>query len=296
MGSNMALRLLRGKHAVIAFDREKRAVRGLARKGAVPARSLEELVKKLPSPRAIWLMLPAGPATDSTVEGLAALLSPGDMIVDGSNGRWTQDAPRAERLARCGIRCMDAGVSGGVWGLKNGYCLMLGGEKKDFRRIEPALKTLAPKDGYLLAGPAGAGHYSKMIHNGIEYGMMQSYAEGFSLLESSPLGLDLHALARLWNRGSVVRSWLLELVEHALAKDPSLSRLRACVSDSGEGRWTVQDAVEQGVAAPVIALSLFQRFSSREKNSFGDRLLAALRSEFGGHAVQKAASASRRRR
>jgi 6-phosphogluconate dehydrogenase len=221
------------------------------------------------------------------VDGLAGRRSPGDLVVDGGNSRY-KDASRHSRvLAERGISFMDVGVSGGVWGLKEGYCLMAGGAQKDFRRLEPLLKTLAAKDGYALAGPVGAGHFTKMVHNGIEYALMQGYAEGLSLLRGSPFKIDLAKMCRLWNRGSVVRSWLLELAQEALRKDPKLKGLRGWVADSGEGRWTVLDAVELGIPAPAITLSLYERFRSRMRDSFQNKVLAALRQEFGGHAVRK---------
>ncbi|MFA6028543.1 MAG: decarboxylating 6-phosphogluconate dehydrogenase [Elusimicrobiota bacterium] len=295
MGLNMTLRLRRGAHGIVAYDRSASAVRKAARAGAVPARSLEELVAKLPAPRVVWLMLPAGAPTQKTLDELAELLAPGDLVVDGGNSRYTDDAPRARYLGAKGLRYMDAGVSGGVWGLADGYCLMVGGERRDFKRLEPVLKALAPKDGYLHAGPIGAGHYTKMVHNGIEYGMMQAYAEGFALLKASGFDVDLAKTCALWNRGSVVRSWLLELAGSAFRKDPQLKGLRGWVQDSGEGRWTVLDAVERGVPVPVSALSLFARFSSREPDAFANKVLAALRNEFGGHAVVAPAGLRSRR-
>ena len=287
MGGNMVERLLGGGHRVVAYDRSADAVARAVAKGATGARSLEELVSHLSSPRAVWVMVPAGPPTEESVEALARLLARDDAIIDGGNSFFKDDARRAETLKPRGIHYVDAGTSGGIWGLKYGYCLMVGGERAIFERLEPIFKTLAPPDGYAWMGSHGAGHYVKMIHNGIEYGMMQAYAEGFALLEKSDFGLDLRAIAHLWNQGSVVRSWLLELAELALEKDPKLTEIRGYVEDSGEGRWTVQDAIEKDVPAPAITLALFARFRSREEDSFTDRFLAALRNAFGGHAVKR---------
>jgi 6-phosphogluconate dehydrogenase len=292
MGMNMARRLLGGGHSVVVYNRTMDKTVQMEREGARGTGSLEDLIVKLLPPRIMWMMLPAGGVVDEHVEILSALLSPGDILVDGGNSYYQDDLRRAERVKSRGIRYMDVGVSGGIWGLREGYCLMAGGDPADFSHIEPLLKTLAPKDGYLYCGPTGAGHFVKMVHNGIEYGMMQAYGEGFSLLNASPYGptLDFSKVAHLWNQGSVVRSWLLELLETAFGKDPRLSEISGYVEDSGEGRWTVQQAVEAGVPVPVIALSLFQRFRSREKDGFSDKVLAALRREFGGHAVVTAGS------
>ncbi len=287
MGMNMGRRWLRGNHQVIAFNRSPEKTQELAKEGAVATRSLKEFVEKLQAPRIVWLMLPTGATVDEHVQELAGLLSPGDIMIDGGNTYYKDDIRHAEYLKAKGIRFIDAGVSGGIWGLKIGYCTMVGGAPEDFKHIEPLLKTLAPQDGYLYCGPTGGGHFVKMVHNGIEYGMMQAYAEGFEILQASPYKPDSRAVAHLWNQGSVVRSWLLELAEEAFSKDPELSQVGAYVEDSGEGRWTVQQAVDTGVAAPVITLSLFQRFISRQKEAFGMRMLAALRNQFGGHAVAK---------
>jgi 6-phosphogluconate dehydrogenase len=286
MGLNMSARLIRGGHKVVGFARAPRTRARAARAGVLPEASLEEAVRKLKAPRLVWLMIPAGRPVWDAVDSLAGLLSPGDLVVDGGNSRWKDASRHGRVLGKRGIAFMDVGVSGGVWGLKEGYCLMAGGSAKDFRRLTPLLKTLAPKDGFLLAGPAGAGHFTKMVHNGIEYALMQGYAEGLSLLRASPFKPDLHAVCRLWNRGSVVRSWLLELAESALRKDPGLKGLRGWVEDSGEGRWTVLDAVDMGVPAPAITAALYERFRSRMSDSFQDKVLAALRREFGGHAVR----------
>jgi 6-phosphogluconate dehydrogenase len=287
MGLNMVTRLQRGGHHVVAYDRSADAV---ARAGATGARgvgSLDAFVTSLTPPRTVWLMVPSGVATESTVTALASLLAADDVIVDGGNTNFHDDVRRAEALAAKKIHYVDAGTSGGIWGLQEGYCLMVGGEADVCRRLEPIFRTLAPENGYLRVGDHGAGHYVKMIHNGIEYGLMQAYAEGFELMHESPYRIDLAALAALWNHGSVVRSWLLELAARALAEDGELSGLEAYVEDSGEGRWTVEEAVERGVPLPVITAALFTRFRSREGNPFAERLLAALRNQFGGHAVKK---------
>jgi len=289
MGMNMAKRLLQSGHQVVAYNRTPAKTEELAQAGAEASYSLNELIGKLPSsPRVVWLMLPAGEATEEQLAQVVALLSPGDIVVEGGNSFYKDDMRRAALLSSREIHYLDAGVSGGIWGLKVGYCTMVGGERRIFEYLEPIFKDLAPPEGYMYCGPTGAGHFVKMVHNGIEYGMMQAYAEGFSILEHSPYGqaLDYSALSHLWNQGSVIRSWLLELLEPAFAKDADLSSIKGYVDDSGEGRWTVQQAVESGVSAPVIAMSLFRRFESREANAFENRVLAALRREFGGHAVQ----------
>ncbi len=290
MGMNMAKRLLRGRHKVVAYNRSPRKTREIMKEGAAGVFSLEELVTALRPPRVVWLMLPAGKPVDAHIIQLRQLLSPGDIIVEGGNSFYKDDIRHAQELKPSRVHYLDAGVSGGIWGLKIGYCLMIGGERRIYRYLEPIFKTLAPRDGYLYCGETGAGHFVKMTHNGIEYGMMAAYGEGFHLLQASPYGknLDFSRVAHLWNQGSVVRSWLLELAEAAFKKDKNLSSIKGYVDDSGEGRWTVQQAVELAVPAPVIAASLFQRFRSRESDSFSDRLLAALRNEFGGHAVVKA--------
>ncbi|MFQ5585778.1 MAG: phosphogluconate dehydrogenase (NAD(+)-dependent, decarboxylating) [Thermodesulfobacteriota bacterium] len=287
MGMNMARRLLRGGHEVIAYNRTPEKVRDAEKEGARPASSLEEAVKMLTPPRTVWLMLPAGSVVDHHIDELLGLMSEGDIIVDGGNSYYRDDIKRFERLREGGIHYVDVGVSGGVWGLKTGYCLMAGGEKEICERLTPLFTTLAPEEGYLYCGLSGAGHFVKMVHNGIEYGMMEAYGEGFEILRASPYGADLALkdVAHLWNRGSVIRSWLLELTEEAFKKDPALSSIKGYVEDSGEGRWTVQQAVETGVAAPVITLSLFQRFRSRMEETFNEKVLAAMRREFGGHAV-----------
>ncbi|MBW1722543.1 MAG: decarboxylating 6-phosphogluconate dehydrogenase [Deltaproteobacteria bacterium] len=288
MGMNMARRLMRGGHRVVAYNRSPEKTDRLVAEGAVGAYSLREVVQKLPVPRIAWIMLPAGSAVEEQVLRLRDLLSPGDIVVDGGNTDYKDDLRRAEALKKKGVHFLDVGVSGGVWGLEKGFCLMIGGDETAFRTIEPLLETLAPPEGYLYCGPIGAGHFVKMVHNGIEYGMMEAYGEGFHILEESPYGktLDYSRLARLWNRGSVVRSWLLELAESFFARDGKLERIRGYVEDSGEGRWTVRQAIELGVPAPVITLSLMERFRSRNEDRFADRVIAALRREFGGHAVR----------
>lgn len=296
MGMNMAIRLLRGGHKVVAYNRTPEKVDEIVKKGARGAYSLANLVKILKPPRIVWLMLPAGKTTDEHIDQLRPLLEEDDILVEGGNSFYKDDLRHAQELRSYGIHYLDVGVSGGIWGLKIGYCLMIGGDPKIYRRLEPLFKTLSPKNGYLHCGPTGAGHFVKMTHNGIEYGMMSAYGEGFELLHASPYGknLDLAKVAHLWNQGSVVRSWLLELAEAAFKKEKDLSSLKGYVEDSGEGRWTVQQAIDMAVPAPVISASLFQRFRSRQADSFADRVLAALRNEFGGHAVMKAKKKSTR--
>lgn len=285
MGMNMARRLLRGGHDVVAYNRSPGKVDEIVKEGASGAYSVEELAEKLRPPRVVWMMLPAGKPVEEMIGTLRSLLRKGDMIVEGGNSHYTGDVRHAEELSAQGIKYIDAGVSGGIWGLEVGYCMMLGGDEKAYKKIVPLLKTLAPKDGFLYCGPTGAGHFVKMVHNGIEYGMLGAYGEGFEILDSSPYSdsFDYSKIAHLWNQGSVIRSWLLELAEDAFRRDASLSKLQAYVEDSGEGRWTVQQAVESAVPAPVITASLYQRFRSRDENSFAERLIAALRDEFGGH-------------
>ena len=287
MGMNMARRLLQGGHQVVAYNRTPSKTDEIVREGAEGVYSLQELVEKLTAPRVAWMMLPAGQTIDDHLDELEEIMAVGDVIVDGSNSFFKDAVRRSELATAKGLHFVDVGVSGGIWGLNVGYCLMIGGPREICALLEPLFKTLAPKEGYLHCGPTGAGHFVKMIHNGIEYGMMQAYAEGFALMEASPYAeqLDFARVAHLWNQGSVVRSWLLELAEKAFAVDPRLSQIKGYVEDSGEGRWTVQQAVEWGVPAPVISLSLMQRFRSRQEDSFSDRVLAALRREFGGHAV-----------
>jgi len=283
MGGSMSLRLLRGGHEVVVFDRDPQAVAQLVGEGALGAGSLSEMVGQLAPPRAVWLMVPAGRPTAEVIETLAPLLDPGDVVVDGGNSRWTDTQAQATTLGALGIALVDAGTSGGVWGLEEGYCLMVGGLDEAVALLQPAFESLAPPNGWLHVGPTGAGHFTKMVHNGIEYALMQGYAEGFELLAASEFDLDLAAIAELWRHGSVVRSWLLDLAARALAEDPKLERIAGWVEDSGEGRWTVEAAIDRAVPTPTIALALFRRFASRADNPFSDRLLAALRHQFGGH-------------
>lgn len=287
MGMNMAKRLLKGGHEVVAYNRSSEKTDQLVKDGAIGTYSLSEVADKLSQPRIVWIMLPAGQAVDDHIQEIENFLSPGDIVIDGGNTYYKDDVRRAEYLEDKNIRYMDVGVSGGIWGLKIGYCLMIGGDKETFELLRPIFKTLAPEEGYLYCGPTGAGHFVKMVHNGIEYGMMQAYGEGFEILEASDYATSFNYadIAHLWNQGSVVRSWLLELAEDAFSKDEKLSDIKGYVEDSGEGRWTVQQALETGVPAQVITLSLLRRFRSRQDNSFSDRVLAALRREFGGHAV-----------
>jgi len=286
MGGNMVTRLLRGGHQVVVWNRSQDPVKRAVVEGAVSAPSVADVPKRLSGPRAIWIMLPNGPLVDETIDQLLPGLEKGDVVIDGGNSRYIDSKRRAEKLAPRGIHFMDQGTSGGSWGLEVGYCCMVGGSKEGFKVIEPALATLAPKDGYLHCGASGSGHFVKMVHNGVEYGMLQAMGEGFHLMKASEYGLDLHAVCKLWNQGSVVRSWLLELAERALAEDPQLETVEAWVEDSGEGRWTILDAVDKGVPTPVLAHSLFARFRSRDPKNFSDRLIAALRRQFGGHAVK----------
>ena len=287
MGANMTERLVLGGHKVITYDRSAEAIQRVVDKGAVGAHSLADFVKQLSLPRAVWLMVPSGDAVDQTMDQLLPSLAKGDVIIDGGNSNYKDSIRRAEKMKTHGMHFIDAGTSGGIWGLQNGYCMMVGGEKEVVSRLEPIFLTLAPKDGYLHAGPNGAGHFVKMIHNGIEYGMMQAYGEGFELLKASQFDLDLAKISHLWNQGSVVRSWLLELCESAFEKDPKLDSIKGYVEDSGEGRWTVIEAIERGVSATVLAHSLFARYASRQQDGFANKVLAALRNEFGGHAVKK---------
>jgi 6-phosphogluconate dehydrogenase len=287
MGANMTERLVLGGHKVITYDRSAEAIQRVVDKGALGAASLTDFVKKLSLPRAIWLMVPSGDPVDQTMDQLLPNLSKGDILIDGGNSNYKDSIRRAETMKTHSLHFIDAGTSGGIWGLQNGYCMMVGGEKEIVSRLEPIFLTLAPTDGYLHAGPNGAGHFVKMIHNGIEYGMMQAYGEGFELLKASHFDLDLAKISHLWNQGSVVRSWLLELCESAFQKDPKLDAIKGYVEDSGEGRWTVIEAIERGVSATVLAHSLFARYASRQQDAFSNKVIAALRNEFGGHAVKK---------
>ncbi len=287
MGGNMVQRLVQGGHEVVVFDRSAEAVQAHVAKGARAAGDLAALCAALTPPRVVWIMVPAGAPVESTIEQLLPGLSKGDVIIDGGNSNFKDSKRRATDLAKRGIEFVDAGTSGGIWGLTVGYCLMIGASPAAFSRCEPIFKTLAPPDGYAHVGPPGSGHYVKMIHNGIEYGMLQAYAEGYEILHGSKdFKLDLRQIAAVWNHGSVVRSWLNELAERAFAKDTELTALKGYVEDSGEGRWTVQEAIDLDVPAPVITLSLLTRFRSRQSDSYGAKVIAALRNEFGGHAVK----------
>jgi 6-phosphogluconate dehydrogenase len=288
MGGNMVKRLLERGHEVAVYARRAEVRAEAAGLGAAAAASVADLVAQLSSPRVVWLMIPAGDAVDATLREVSPLLARGDIVVDGGNSWYRDTVRRADALATQGIAYIDCGTSGGIWGLTVGYCLMVGGPADAVRVVEPAFRDLAPEHGYLHVGPSGAGHFVKMVHNGIEYGMMQAYAEGFAILHGGPYPIDLRAVSALWNHGSVVRSWLLELAERAFAADPDLRALRGYVEDSGEGRWTVQEAIDRNLPAPVITLSLLQRLRSRQEENFGDKVLAALRQQFGGHAVRRA--------
>ena len=286
MGANMSRRLLDGGHEVVVHDVDPAAVRRLTSEGAIGAESLETLVSKLMPPKAVWIMLPAGEITAATISRLRDLLRPGDVVVDGGNSRHVDTIERAAHLGLGGIELVDSGTSGGVWGLTEGYCLMIGASETAFERLEPLFATLAPPGGYARVGPPGAGHFVKMVHNGIEYALMQAYGEGFQLMHEGEFDVDVPRVAELWRHGSVVRSWLLDLASRALQGDPDLDALDDYVEDSGEGRWTLEYAIEHAIPAPVIALSLFERFSSRQESSFSNKLVAALRKEFGGHGVR----------
>jgi 6-phosphogluconate dehydrogenase len=287
MGANMVRRLLRDNHEIVAYNRTPEKTRDIAKEGADAAFSIAELVEKLEKPRAVWIMVPAGDATEAQIEELLEHLEPGDTIIDGGNTNFHDDVRRQKTLAEKGIGYVDAGTSGGVWGLQVGYALMVGGEDQYVKPLEPIFHSLAPEGGYLHVGGPGAGHYVKMVHNGIEYGLMQAYAEGFEIMHASDYPLDLAAISEMWMHGSVVRSWLLELMVLAFkANGQDLHNLKGWVADSGEGRWTVQEAIDKDVPAPVITLSLLTRFRSRQDDSYGAKVLAALRNEFGGHAVK----------
>ncbi|MEJ7812452.1 MAG: phosphogluconate dehydrogenase (NAD(+)-dependent, decarboxylating) [Gemmatimonadaceae bacterium] len=291
MGGNMVERLIGGGHQLVVFDRSAEAIARYATLGATGAPDLAGVAAALEGPRVVWIMVPAGAPVDETIDRLIPVLAVGDVIIDGGNSNFHDTVRRAEMLRARGIEMMDAGTSGGVWGLRNGYCLMVGGSEHAFGLCEPIFRTLAPPNGYAHVGPNGAGHYVKMIHNGIEYGMLQAYAEGYEILHASKeYAFDLRQIAALWNQGSVVRSWLNELAESAFGKDADLEAIRGYVEDSGEGRWTVQEAIDLDVPAPVITLSLLTRFRSRQADSFSAKVIAALRNEFGGHAVKKEGS------
>jgi 6-phosphogluconate dehydrogenase len=287
MGANMVRRLLRDDHEIVAYNRTPEKTKEIAGEGAGAAFSIEELVSKLEKPRAVWIMVPAGDATEAQISELLEHLEPGDTIIDGGNTNFHDDQRRHGELARQGIRYVDAGTSGGIWGLQVGYCLMVGGDREAVEPLEPIFRSLAPEGGYLHVGGPGSGHYVKMVHNGIEYGLMQAYAEGFEIMHASSYELDLAAISELWMQGSVVRSWLLELAGRAFrANGQDLEHLKGYVADSGEGRWTIQEAIDHDVPAPVITLSLLTRFRSRQDDSYTAKVLAALRNEFGGHAVK----------
>jgi 6-phosphogluconate dehydrogenase len=290
MGGNMTTRLLRAKHRVVAYAKDEGAIRAAEAQGADGARHLDEVVSKLSPPRAVWAMVPSGQPTEGVVADLCERLSADDVVIDGGNSHYTDSMRRADMLAKRGIHFLDVGTSGGVWGLSEGYSMMVGGEEAIVERLRPIFECLAPAPdkGWGRVGPSGAGHFVKMVHNGIEYGLMQAYAEGFDLLQrKTDFHLDLRHVAEVWSYGSVVRSWLLELTARALAENPTLAGIAAYVADSGEGRWTVQEAIEMGVPMPVTTIALQSRFRSREEAPFADKLLAALRHQFGGHAVKR---------
>ncbi|MEA2644976.1 MAG: 6-phosphogluconate dehydrogenase [Chloroflexota bacterium] len=289
MGGNMVKRLAQRGHRIVGYARTADTVKQAEADGGVGASSVEDLVSKLSAPRTVWVMIPAGKPTDDTIHTLGELLEEGDLVIDGGNSNWNDSKRHSEELAAKGIHFMDAGTSGGVWGLKVGYSLMVGGERADFERVEPILRDLAPPNGYGLMGPAGAGHFVKMVHNGIEYGMLAAYGEGYEILHASEYDLDLKDVTRVWQNGSVVRSWLLDLAALAFeAEGTDLEHIRGYVEDSGEGRWTVQAAIDESVPAPIITLSLLMRFASRQDDSYSARVIAALRNQFGGHKVTTA--------
>jgi 6-phosphogluconate dehydrogenase len=288
MGGNMVQRLLMNGHQIVAYARTAETVKRIEEKGAVGASSLQDMVNKLEAPRIIWLMVPSGNATEETIHKLSAFLEKNDILIDGGNSFYKDSIRRAEELSKKGVSFVDVGTSGGIWGLKIGYCMMIGGDQQAFDKLEPIFKSLAPDNGYARVGPHGSGHFVKMVHNGIEYAMLQGYAEGFEIMSAKKeFNLDFQKIAGLWNHGSVIRSWLLELAETAFQKDPSLESIRGYVEDSGEGRWTVAEAIEKDVPAPLITLSLLERFRSRQDESFSAKFIAALRNEFGGHPVKK---------
>ncbi|GJL57143.1 MAG: 6-phosphogluconate dehydrogenase [Nitrospirales bacterium] len=287
MGMNMVTRLRQQDHRVIVYDRAANLVKEAEEKGCIGASSLEDLVSKLSAPRAVWVMVPSGAPTEETIDTVSGLLDREDTIIDGGNTKFHDDLRRASNLQSMGLHYVDAGTSGGIWGLQIGYCLMVGGEKAPVNRLEPIFTTLAPPNGWAHVGGHGAGHYVKMVHNGIEYSMMQSYAEGFELMSKSSYNLNLPQIADLWMQGSVIRSWLLELGASALKEDPKLEKLKGFVQDSGEGRWMLMDAIEKDVPVPTLSTALFTRFRSRQEESFAEKMLAALRNAFGGHSVKR---------
>ena len=287
MGMNMVTRLRQRNHGVVVYDRTVELIKQAEQKGCVGASSLEEMVAKLSKPRAVWIMVPSGPPTEETVQTVGRLLDANDIIVDGGNTQFHDDVRRAAGLQKRGIYYVDAGTSGGIWGLQIGYCLMVGGEDQAVKRLEPVFTALAPEHGWAHMGAVGSGHYVKMVHNGIEYSMMQGYAEGFELMAKSEYNLNLAKIADLWMHGSVIRSWLLELAGGALTQDPRLEGLKGYVQDSGEGRWMIMDALEKNVPVPTLSAALFTRFRSRQEESFAEKMLAALRNAFGGHSVRR---------
>ena len=286
MGGNMVTRLMEGGHSVVVYDRSPDAIQKYAADGATASKSVADLAAQLGTPKIVWIMVPSGAPTDEMIDQLLGVLGRGDIIIDGGNTNWKDGLAAYEKCKAKGVSLVDAGTSGGIWGLKEGYCLMVGGDDDAVKRCEPIFKTLAPEDGYAHVGPAGAGHFSKMVHNGVEYGLMQAYGEGFEILEKSPFNFDLTQVAEVWRHGSVVRSWLLDLIVLAFKADPGLKNIRGYVDDTGEGRWTVQAAIDESVPAPVITLSLMARFASRQDESFSAKVTAALRNQFGGHAVK----------
>jgi len=286
MGMNMVKRMQNDKHRVVVYDREIDLIKQAEEAGSIGASSLSDMISKLSAPRAVWIMVPSGAPTEETIDAVASQLQPGDIILDGGNTQYNDDIRRGVELHAKGIHYLDVGTSGGIWGLKIGYCLMIGGEAQIVKRLEPIFKTLAPENGWSYMGNHGAGHYVKMVHNGIEYSMMQGYAEGFELMSKSNYNLDLAKIADLWMHGSVVRSWLLELATEVLARDPRLETLKGDVQDSGEGRWMIMDAIEKNVPVPNLTTALFTRFRSRQREPFAEKLLAALRNAFGGHGVK----------
>ncbi|MGH7737705.1 MAG: phosphogluconate dehydrogenase (NAD(+)-dependent, decarboxylating) [Candidatus Tyrphobacter sp.] len=294
MGANMVTRLKRGGHEAVVYDRSADAVKTVAAAGAIASSDLRDLVSKLPAPRVVWVMVPAGTPTQETIDALAAAMESGDVIVDGGNTNYKEGLAAYERCKARGVELVDAGTSGGVWGLEEGYCLMVGGNDAAVKRCEPIFRTLAPPDGYAHVGPPGAGHFSKMVHNGVEYGLLQAYGEGFEVLRQSQFTYDLKQIAELWRHGSVVRSWLLDLAVRAFEEDPKLERIAGYVDDTGEGRWTVQAAIDENVPAPIMTLSLLARIASRQEESFSAKVIAALRNQFGGHAMKPEEAAQAR--
>lgn len=287
MGAKMTERLLKGGHEVAVYDKNSDSVNGMQKIGAIATSSMEDLIEKLPEKKIIWLMVPSGKSIDESLEILLPIMNKGDIIIDGGNSNWRESQKRASKTKKTGIYFIDCGTSGGVWGLENGYCLMYGGELESIKILEPIFKTLAPENGYIHCGPCGSGHFTKMIHNAIEYGMMQAYAEGFELMQNSEFDFNLEEISKTWMHGSVIRSWLLELAGNALSEDPKLNSIKDYVQDSGEGRWALQSAIDFDTPVPVLAASLFTRFRSRQEETFSGKMLAALRQQFGGHSTKK---------